>query len=159
MCGYGLEVSATLSRSKKRAWGMCACLKTSRPERFCGSLGRNQEPHIGTVRGAVESFVVAFDFKAVARSEGETRYERNVLWARAVPMVKGGLLLKIMVACGRRSSVIVAIVATSDVAFSGGAACCGSWLSLSVCDFENFYLSSVSRTQSAFNRLHMEEKL
>jgi hypothetical protein len=55
MCGYGEEVSATLSRSKKRAEGMWPALKTWWPVRFSGSLGRNQEPQIGTVRGEVES--------------------------------------------------------------------------------------------------------
>lgn len=94
---------------------MCACLKTSRPERFCGSFGRNQEPHIGTVLGDVDSFVVAFDLRAVASSEGDTRYERNVLWARTVAILKLNLRLKVVAGRGWRSSTVVAILTASDV--------------------------------------------
>ena len=66
-------MSATLSRSKKRAEGMCPALKTCWPVRFSGSLGRNQEPQIGTVRGEVESLEGELALRAVESSDGLTR--------------------------------------------------------------------------------------
>ena len=66
-------MSATLSRSKKRAEGMWPALKTCWPVRFSGSLGRNQEPQIGTVRGEVESLEGELALRAVDSSDGLTR--------------------------------------------------------------------------------------
>lgn len=104
-------MSATLSRSKKRAEGMWPALKTCWPVRFSGSLGRNHEPQIGIVLGEVESLEGAFARRAAASSLGLTRYERRVLWARDI--VSGvrvnRLEVLIAVVAGRRRKAMVAM--------------------------------------------------
>jgi len=75
MCGYGERLSHTLSRSKKRAFGMRFSRKVCRPLR--PSLGRNQLAQRGTVFGAVEILLGEFFFSASDSSAGVTRYEEK----------------------------------------------------------------------------------
>lgn len=104
-------MSATLSRSKKRAEGMWPALKTCWPVRFSGSLGRNHEPQIGIVLGEVESLEGAFARRAAESSLGLTRYERRVLWARDIVSCVRVKRLEVLIAvvAGRRRKAMVAM--------------------------------------------------